>query len=45
MGMVEPIHIALVKRGNISESESARPIGVGLRLAISYIDPQTGEKG
>ncbi len=28
MGMVEPIRIALVKRGNISESELARRIGI-----------------
>ena len=27
MGMVEPIRIALVKRGNISESELARRMG------------------
>ena len=70
MGMVEPIRIALVKRGNISESELARRIGIspqnlhnkmkrdnftetdlreiaealGLRLEISFIDPETGEK-
>ena len=28
MSMVEPIRIALVKRGNISESELARRIGI-----------------
>ena len=28
MSMVEPIRIALVKRGNISESELARRVGV-----------------
>ena len=70
MSMVESIRIALVKRGNISESELARRIGVspqnlhnkikrdnfteadlreiaealGLRLEISFIDPETGEK-
>ena len=70
MSMVEPIRIALVKRGNISESELARRIGIspqnlhnkmkrdnftetdlreiaealGLRLEISFIDPETGEK-
>ena len=70
MSMVESIRIALVKRGNLSESELARRIGVspqnlhnkmkrdnftetdlheiaealGLRLEISFIDPETGEK-
>lgn len=70
MSMVEPIRIALVKRGNLSESELARRIGIspqnfhnkmkrdnftetdlkeiaealGLRLEISFIDPETGEK-
>ena len=68
--MVESIRIALVKRGNLSESELARRIGIspqnfhnkmkrdnftetdlreiaealGLRLEISFIDPETGEK-
>ncbi len=70
MSMVEAIRIALVKRGNISEAELARRVGVspqnfnnkmkrdnftetdlreiadalGLRLEISFIDPETGEK-
>jgi transcriptional regulator with XRE-family HTH domain len=70
MSMVESIRIALVKRGNLSESELARRIGIspqnfhnkmkrdnftetdlreiaealGLRLEISFIDPETGEK-
>ena len=70
MRMVEPIRIALVKRGNISESELARRVGVtpqnfdnkmkrdnftetdlreiaealGLRLEISFVDPETGER-
>jgi transcriptional regulator with XRE-family HTH domain len=68
--MVEPIRIALVKRGNISESELARRMGIspqnlhnkmkrdnftetdlqeiaealGLKLEISFVDPETGEK-
>ena len=67
---IEPIRIALVKRGNISESELARRMGIspqnfhnkmkrdnftetdlreiaealGLRLEISFVDPETGEK-
>ena len=70
MGMVQNIRIAMVKRGNISEAELARRVGVtpqnfnnkmkrdnftetdlreiadalGLRLEISFIDPETGEK-
>ena len=70
MSMVESIRIALVKRGNLSESELARRMGIspqnfhnkmkrdnftetdlreiaealGLRLEISFIDPETGEK-
>ena len=70
MSKVESIRIALVKRGNLSESELARRIGIspqnfhnkmkrdnftetdlreiaealGLRLEISFIDPETGEK-
>lgn len=70
MSMVETIRIACVKRGNISEAELARRVGVtpqnfnnkmkrdnfserdlqeiaealGLRLEISFIDPDTGEK-
>ena len=70
MGMVQSIRIAMVKRGNISEAELARRVGVtpqnfnnkmkrdnfserdlheiadalGLRLEISFIDPETGEK-
>ena len=70
MSMVEPIRIALVKRGNLSESELARRVGVtpqnfnhkmkrdnftetdlreiaealGLRLEISFVDPETGER-
>ena len=70
MSMVETIRIACVKRGNISEAELARRVGVtpqnfnnkmkrdnfserdlqeiadalGLRLEISFIDPETGEK-
>ena len=70
MSMVESIRIALVKHGNLSESELARRIGIspqnfhnkmkrdnftetdlreiaealGLRLEISFIDPETGEK-
>ena len=70
MSMVEAIRIALVKRGNLSEAELARQVGVspqnlhnkmkrdnftetdlreiaealGLRLEISFIDPETGEK-
>ena len=70
MSMVEPIRIALVKRGNLSESELARRMGIspqnfhnkmkrdnftetdlqeiaealGLRLEITFIDPETGDK-
>ena len=70
MGMVQSIRIAMVKRGNISEAELARRVGVtpqnfnhkmkrdnftetdlreiadalGLRLEISFVDPETGEK-
>ena len=70
MSMVEAIRIACVKRGNISEAELARRVGVspqnfhnkmkrdnftendlheiaealGLKLDISFIDPETGEK-
>ena len=70
MSMVQSIRIACVKRGNISEAELARRVGVtpqnfnnkmkrdnfsekdlqeiadalGLRLEISFIDPETGEK-
>ena len=70
MSMVEAIRIALVKRGNISEAELARRVGVspqnfnnkmkrdnftetdlreiadalGLKLEISFVDPETGEK-
>jgi len=70
MSMVQAIRIALVKRGNISEAELARRVGVspqnfnnkmkrdnftetdlreiadalGLRLEISFVDPETGEK-
>ena len=70
MGMVQTIRIAMVKRGNISEAELARRVGVtpqnfnhkmkrdnftetdlreiadalGLRLEISFVDPETGEK-
>lgn len=70
MSMVEAIRIACVKRGNISEAELARRVGVtpqnfnnkmkrdnfserdlqeiaealGLRLEISFIDPETGER-
>lgn len=70
MSMVESIRIACVKRGNISEAELARRVGVtpqnfnnkmkrdnfserdlqeiadalGLKLEISFIDPETGEK-
>ena len=69
MSMVEAIRVACVKRGNISEAELARRVGVtpqnfnnkmkrdnfserdlqeiaealGLRLEISFIDPETGE--
>jgi transcriptional regulator with XRE-family HTH domain len=68
--MVESIRIACVKRGNLSEAELARRMGIspqnfhnkmkrdnftetdlreiaealGLRLEISFIDPETGEK-
>lgn len=70
MGMVQSIRIAMVKRGNISEAELARRVGVspqnfnhkmkrdnftendlreiadalGLRLEISFVDPETNEK-
>ena len=70
MAMAEKIRILLVKRGNISEAELARRMGIspqnlhnkmkrdnftetdlreiadalGLRLEISFIDPETGEK-
>ena len=70
MSMVQSIRIACVKRGNISEAELARRVGVtpqnfnnkmkrdnfsekdlqeiadalGLRLEISFVDPETGEK-
>ena len=70
MSIVETIRIALVKRGNISESELARRIGtspqnlhnkmkrdnfseaelhaiaeaLGLKLEITFVDPETGEK-
>ena len=70
MGMAQSIRIAMVKRGNISEAELARRVGVtpqnfnhkmkrdnftetdlreiadalGLRLEISFVDPETGEK-
>ena len=70
MSMVEAIRVACVKRGNISEAELARRVGVtpqnfnnkmkrdnftetdlreiadalGLRLEISFIDPEPGEK-
>ena len=70
MGMVQSIRIAMVKRGNISEAELARRVGVtpqnfnhkmkrdnftetdlreiaealGLRLEISFVDPETGER-
>ena len=70
MSMVQSIRIAMVKKGNLSEAELARRVGVtpqnfnhkmkrdnftekdlqeiadalGLRLEISFIDPETGEK-
>lgn len=70
MGMVQSIRIAMVKRGNISEAELARRVGVtpqnfnhkmkrdnftendlreiaealGLKLDISFVDPETGER-
>ena len=70
MALAEKIRILLVKRGNISEAELARRVGVtpqnfnhkmkrdnftetdlreiaealGLRLEISFVDPETGEK-
>lgn len=70
MAMTEAIRIALVKRGNLSESELARRMGIspqnlhnkmkrdnfnerelreiaealGLRLDISFVDPNTGER-
>jgi transcriptional regulator with XRE-family HTH domain len=70
MAMAEKIRILLVKRGNISEAELARRMGIspqnlhnkmkrdnftendlheiaealGLKLDISFVDPETGEK-
>jgi len=70
MSMVQSIRIAMVKKGNLSEAELARRVGVtpqnfnhkmkrdnftekdlqeiadalGLKLEISFIDPETGEK-
>lgn len=70
MAMTEAIRIALVKRGNLSEAELARRMGIspqnlhnkmkrdnfnerelreiaaalGLRLDISFVDPETGGK-
>ena len=70
MSMVQAIRIAMVKRGNISEAELARRVGVtpqnfnhkmkrdnftetdlqeiaealGLKLEISFVDLETGEK-
>ena len=70
MALAEKIRILLVKRGNISESELARRMGIspqnlhnkmkrdnftetdlqeiaealGLKLEISFVDPETGEK-
>lgn len=70
MSMVEAIRIARIKRGNISEAELARRIGIspqnfhnkmkrdnfseadlraiaealGLRLEISFVNPETGDK-
>jgi len=70
MSMVQAIRIAMVKKGNLSEAELARRVGVtpqnfnhkmkrdnftekdlqeiadalGLKLEISFIDPETGEK-
>ena len=70
MGMTETIRIALVKRGNISESELARRMNIspqnlhnkmkrdnftetdlheianalGLKLVLSFEDPETGER-
>ena len=70
MGMTEEIRILLVKRGNLSESELARRMGIspqnlhnkmkrdnftetdlrkiaaalGLKLDISFIDPETKER-
>ena len=70
MAMAEKIRILLVKRGNISEAELARRMGIspqnlhnkmkrdnftetdlqeiaealGLKLEISFVDPETGEK-
>lgn len=70
MAMAESIRIALVKCGNLSESELARRMGIspqnlhnkmkrdnfnetelraiaealGLRLEISFVNPETGEK-
>ena len=68
--MTETIRIALVKRGNLSESELARRLGIspqnlhnkmkrdnfsekelceiakalGLKLEISFVNPDTGER-
>ena len=70
MSMTETIRIALVKRGNISESELARRMNIspqnlhnklkrdnftesdlreiadalGLKLVLSFEDPETGER-
>ena len=70
MSMVQAIRVAMVKRGNISEAELARRVGVtpqnfnnkmkrdnftetdlreiadalGLKLEISFVDPEKGEK-
>ena len=70
MSMTETIRIALVKRGNISESELARRMNIspqnlhnkmkrdnftetdlreiadalGLKLILSFEDPETGER-
>ena len=70
MSMVQSIRIAMVKKGNLSEAELARRVGVtpqnfnhkmkrdnftekdlqeiadalGLKLEISFVDPETGEK-
>ena len=70
MGMTEAIRVALVRRGNLSESELARRLGMtpqnlynkmkrdnfsekelhaiaqalGLKLEISFINPETGER-
>lgn len=70
MAMTEAVRIALVKRGNLSEAELARRMGItpqtlhgkmkrddfkeselrqiaaalGLKLEISFINPETGER-